>query len=333
MNEQDLLTALGLLAPLYQDPTVQEIMVDAHDRVSIVRHVDHAGKLEDATSPFKSPEEVRATIDAILDLGGIQLSREKTIGEMRFPDGSRFLAVIPPNALNEPCFVIRRFALTPITWEQIIEWGSISREAYEFLQSAIRARVNILIAGGPGSGKTTLANRLAELIPPNERVIVVEEIYEMQVRHPRCLHLEAGGPANVSYGELVVKASCMRPDWLIVGELFGPEAMRALQVMSHGHTGMATMHANSVEDTLAQLEALCLMANMGLGLGEIRRLIASAVRLITYQEFIPSLQRRRVTAIVELCGVENDRYVLRPLFRYNPEKDRLEPTGAKPTWG
>ena len=133
---------------------------------------------------------------------------------------------------------------TPITWEQIIEWGSISREAYEFLQSAIRARVNIVVAGGPGSGKTTVANRLAELIPPDERVIVVEAIYEMQVRHPRCLHLEAGGPANVSFGELVVKASCMRPDWLIVGELYGPEAMHALQVMSHGHTGLATVHAD-----------------------------------------------------------------------------------------
>ena len=332
MNENELLTALGPLAPLYSDLTVQEIMVDAHDRVYIVRHVDHAGKIEDIASPFKSPEEVRAVIDAILDLGGIKLSREKTIGEVRFPDGSRFLVVLPPNALDEPCFVIRRFPTTPITWEQIIEWGSVSREAYEFLQSAIRARVNIVVAGGPGSGKTTVANRLAELIPPDKRVIVVEHIYEMQVRHPRCLHLEAGGPANVSFGELVVKASCMRPDWLIVGELYGPDAMHALQVMSHGHTGLATVHATSVEDTLAQLEAMCLMANLGLGLGEIRRLIASATRLITYQEFILSLQRRRVTHIVELCGVENDRYVLRPLFRYNAAADKLEPTGAKPTW-
>ena len=332
MNEKDLLNALGPLAPLYQDPTVQEIMVDSHNRVSIVRHVDYTGHIEDVASPFQSPEEVHAVIDAILDLGGVKLSREKTIGEMRFPDGSRFLAVLPPNAMNEPCFVIRRFALTPITWEQLIEWGSISREAYEFLQSAIRAKLNILVAGSAGSGKTTIANRLAELIPSDERVIVVEDIHEMQVRHPRCLHLEAGGPANVSYGELVVKASCMRPDWLIVGELYGPEAMHALRVMSRGHTGLATVHAISVEDTLAQLEAMCLMANMGLGLGEIRRMIAAAIRLITYQEFVPSLQRRRVMHIVELCGVENDRYALRPLFRYNPAKDKLEPTGAKPTW-
>jgi len=332
VNEQDLLKALGPLAPLYSDPTVQEIMVDAHDRVSIVRHIDYAGKIEDIASPFKSPQEVRAVVDAILAVGGVTLGPDKTIGETRFPDGTRFLAVLPPNALHEPCFVIRRFPTQPITWEQIIEFGSITREAYEFFQSAIRAKVNILVAGGAGSGKTTLANRLAELVPPDERVIVVEEVYEMQVSHPRCLHLEAGGPANVSYGELVVKASCMRPDWLIVGELYGPEAMRALRVMSHGHTGMATMHANSVQDALAELEALCLMANMGLGLSEIRRLIASAFRLITYQEFFPSPHRRRITTIVELCGVENDRYVLRPLFRYNPAKDQLEPTGAKPTW-
>jgi pilus assembly protein CpaF len=300
--------------------------------VSIVRHVDYTGHIEDVASPFQSPEEVRVVINAILDLGGVKLSREKTIGEMRFPDGSRFLVVLPPNAVNEPCFVIRRFALTPITWDQLVEWGSISREAYEFLQSVIRARLNILVAGGAGSGKTTVANRLAELIPSDERVIVVEDVHEMQVRHPRCLHLEAGGPANVSYGELVVKASCMRPDRLIVGELYGPEAMHALRVMSRGHTGLATVHAISVEDTLAQLEAMCLMANMGLGLGEIRRMIAAAIRLITYQEFVPSLQGRRVMHIVELCGVENDRYTLRPLFRYNPVKDTLEPTGAKPTW-
>jgi len=332
MKEQDLLNALGPLAPLYADPTVLEIMVDAHDRVSIVRHIDYAGKLEDIASPFKSPEEVRAVIDALLALGGIRLGPDKTIGEMRFPDGSRFLTVLPPNALDEPCFVIRRFPTKPITWDMLLEFGAVSREAYEFFQSAIRARVNILVAGGTGSGKTTFANRLAELVPPDERVIVVEDVYEMQVRHPRCLHLEAGGPANVSYGELVLKASCMRPDWLVVGELYGPEAMHALRVLSHGHTGMATMHANSIQDTLAELEALCLMANMGLGLSEIRRVIALAFRLIIYQEFFPSLHRRRITTIVELCGVENDRYVLRPLFRYNPETDKLEPTGAKPTW-
>jgi pilus assembly protein CpaF len=332
MNEQDLINALGPLAPLYSDPTVQEIMVDAHDRVSIVRHIDYTGKLEDVASPFKSPEEVRAVIDAILALGGITLGPDKTIGETRFPDGSRFLTVLPPNALDEPCFVIRRFPTKPITWDMLLEFGAVSREAYEFFQGAIRAKVNILVAGGTGSGKTTLANRLAELVPPDERVIVVEEVYEMQVRHPRCLHLEAGGPANVSYGELVVKASCMRPDWLIVGELYGPEAMHALRVMSHGHTGLATMHANSVEDALAELEALCLMANMGLGLAEIRRMIASAIRLIAYQEFVPSTHRRRVTAIVELRGVENDRYVLQPLFRYNSDTDKLEATGVKPAW-
>lgn len=332
MDEQDLQKALGPLAPLFSDPTVQEIMVDAHDRVSVVHHVDYGGRIEDVVSPFKSPEEVRAVIDEVLALGGNPLLPHKTIGEVRLPGGARFLAVLPPNAVNEPCFVLRRLALQPIEWESMIEWGFITREVCEFFQSVIRARVNTLIVGGTGSGKTTLANRLAELVPPEERVIVVEQVYEMQVRHPRCLHLEAGGPANVSYGELVVKASCMRPDWLNVGELYGPEAMRAIEVLSHGHTGMATMHAASVEDALAQLEALCLMANLGLGLSEIRRLIAAALRLITYQELLPSIQARRVTHIVELCGVENDRYVLRPLFRYNPEQDRLEPTSARATW-
>jgi Flp pilus assembly CpaF family ATPase len=154
----------------------------------------------------------------------------------------------------------------------------------------------------------------------------------MHIRHPHCLRLEAGGPGNVSYGELVFRASCMRPDWLIVGELIGSEAMRALQIMGRGHAAIATVHALGVEDALAQLEALCLMANLGLGLGEIRRLIASAIRLITHQEFSPTARpHRRLTQMVELCGVENDRYVLKPLFRYDPQTEQLASVG-KPSW-
>lgn len=333
MNEKDLLTALGPLAPFYADETISEVMVDAPDRVYVERRMDHGGQLEDVATPFKSPEGIRAVIDAVLALEGITLSPQRTYADVRFPDGSRMMAIVPPTAPNSPCLVIRRmlaWGMHPITWEKLIEWGSVTQAAYEFLQSAIRADVVMLIAGGTASGKTTLANRIAECIPPDKRVIVVEAVQEMWVRHPRCIHLEAGGPANVSFADLIEASSRMRPDWLVIGELWGPEAGRALQVLSRGHVGLMTTHADSVEDALTRLEALCLMANLGLGLGEIRRLIVSGLRLIVYQEKLPV--GRRITQITELRGLQNDRYVLQPLFRHNPEKGRIEATGAKPTW-
>ena len=333
MNEKELLTALGALAPLYQDQTIGEIMVDAPDRVYVDRRADLGWQLEDVASPFKSREDIRAVIDTVFALEGIQLGPERTLAEMRFPDGSRMMATIPPTAPDGPCLVIRRmlgWQTAVITWEKLLEFGSVTQEAYEFLQRAIHANVTTLIAGGTGSGKTTLANRIAELIPPDKRVIVVEGVHEMQVHHPRCIYLEAGGPANVSFGELAVKASCMRPDWLVIGELWGPEALSVLQLMSRGHVGLTNTHADSIQDALDRLEAMCLMANLGLGLGEIRRTITSGLRLILYHEKLP--EGRRVTQITELRGLENDRYVLQPLFRYNHEKKLLEATGAKPSW-
>ena len=334
MNEQDLLTALGPLASLYQDETVNEIMVDSPDRVYVERRTAEGPQLQDIASPFKSSEDIRAVIDAVLALDGITLGPQKTYADVRFPDGSRMMAVIPPTAVGGPCLVIARMLgaqTAVITWEKLLEWGAVTQETYEFLQRAIRADVVTLIAGGTFSGKTTLASRIAELIPPDKRMIAVEAIREMQVRHPRCLYLEAGGPAHVSFADLIDTAARMRPDWLVIGEVWGPEAMRALQVMSRGHDGLMNTHADSVEDALNRLEAMCLMANLGLGLSDIRRTIASALRMIVYQERLPS-GKRKITQIVELRGLENDRYMLQPLFRYNPEKERLEATGAKATW-
>ena len=334
MNENVLLQALGPLAPLYQDETVNEIMVDAPDRVYVERSTGQGPQLQDVASPFTSPEDIRAVIDAVLGLDGIALSPQRTYADVRFPDSSRMMAMIPPTAIHGPCLVIRRMLgvlASVVTWDNLVKWGSVTAEIHEFLQGAIRANVNTLIAGGTASGKTTFANRVAELNSPDRRLVVVEAVHEMQVKHPRCVYLEAGGPANVAFADLIVAASCMRPDYLVIGEIWGPEAMRAVQIMSRGHTGLTNTHADSTEDALTKLETMCLMANLGLGLSEIRHLIASALRLIVYQARLPD-GRRKVTQITELRGLENERYVLAPLFRYDHEKDVIERTGTKASW-
>lgn len=328
MGKQDWHTTLGPLAPLYDDPDVLEIMVDGPDRVLVER----AGQLQEADVCFASAEELHEIIRTILAIGGVTLGPDETIGDVRLPGGSaRMLAVLPPTALQGPYLVLRKFPAATFGWDQLIEWGFITSEGLDLLLGALQARVNLLIAGGTGSGKTTVANLLAGRIPPEKRLVVVESVHEMHIEHPRAIFLEAGGPTNVAQDELISTASKMRPDWLIVGELYTSAALRAMEVLSRGHSGIATIHANDPEDALARIESLCLMANLGLGLGEIRTLIAAALRVITCQEHLPS-GKRRMMQIVEIVGLDGDRYVLQPLARYNPETDRLEATGIQPGW-
>jgi len=328
MNLQDFIQALGPLESLYTDPEVNEIMVDAYDKVI----VDRKGKLVDGEVKFTSSEALRAVIDDIFALGGLTLSREQTSGHLRFPDASRCLAVIPPTAVDGPYLVIRKTHSDLFSMDQLLEWGSVSSEEYKVLKSALQNRLNILIAGGTGSGKTTFANVLTDEFPDDERVVVVESVYELQPRVGRFVRLAADSSPDHSMSDLVEIAAKMRPDRLIVGELHGPEAMNVLNIFNMGYDGSLTIiHANNPEDALARLENMCLMANLGLGLSEIRHLIASALQLITYQRLLPN-GRRKLTQIVELCGLENGRYILQPLFRYNPETDTIDPTGAQPSW-
>ena len=328
MKTQEIVTALGPLAPLYVDPEVLEIMVDAPDTV----YVERRGKLETTGVHFDSPEALRAAIDELLALAGIVLVPEHPIGEMRLPDDARLVAVIPPTALNSPTLVIRKPNPQKMTWERLFEYRAVTPEARDFLQAAIKARANVLVAGGPAAGKTTIANMLAEMIPAEQRLVVVEQRHEMRIDHPHRVWLEGGGPANISVVDLLDTASRMRPDWLIAGELRGAEAMRVLQVLSIGYNGITTIHATSPEDALSRLETFCLMANLGLGLAEIRRLIASALQLVTYQEYRPD-GSRKLMQFVELVGMESDlRYKLKPLFRFNEDKNIIERTGEHPAW-
>lgn len=320
MNAEEFVAALGPLAPLYQDREVLEILVDGPEAV----YVERRGRLEATGVRFESPAALSATVAALFG------TPSASIMEWQRPDGTRLLAVLPPTAMDGPAFVIRKPTPHTLTWEHLLKFGALTPEVRALVEEALRQGVNLLIAGGPGSGKTTFANIVAGSIPPEQRLIVVEALPELQVTHPRCLRLVAS-EAALKLEDLLLTAAKMRPDWLIMGELSTPAALTAVQILGRGHRGLTTTHANSPEDALTRLEALCLMANLGLGLAEIRTLIAAAFRLITYQEQLAD-GCRRVTQVVELAGLENGRYVLRPLIRYDAATDQWVATGVKPTW-
>ena len=328
MANNNLSPALSPLEPLLSDESITEIMVDAPGRVIVERK----GKLVDAGIKFDSPEALRAAMDAALALGGVSFKPGQTVADARLADGSRILGVLPPTAVSGPYLVIRKVWKTTLTMDKVIEFGALTREALALLQSAIRARLNILVAGGAGSGKTTLMSLLTDEIPAEERVIAAEAFFELHLRHPRAINLSSDSSPDLSYVDVISTAAKMRPDRLIFGELRGAEVMRILDIVSVGHDGsMMTMHATSPEDALTRLEAMCLTANLGLGLGEIRNLIASTLQLIVHIQRLPD-GRRRIMRITELRGLEHDRFVLQPLMRYNPAEDKLEATGARSSW-
>ena len=328
-HTDNLLAALGPLAKLYQDPNVLEIMVDSPDKILVER----GGHLEIAEVSFPSAEAILDVVHALLALENETLKPGESIVEIRFPGSeARGLAVLPPVALQGPCLVIRKLMnIGWISWEKLLEFGSITPEALDFLKQAVGAQVNILMAGGTGAGKTTVANRIGELINPEARLVIVEKIHELQIRHPRAVYLETAGQPNLSIQALIQTGAKMRPDWLILGELQGPEAMTALEVLSSGYSGMTTMHANSLEDALMRLEAMCLTASMGLGLVEIRNRIAAALQLVCYQKRLPD-GKRKIVDIAEIRGVENGQLVFERIFHYNTETGRLEATGLRASW-
>jgi len=329
MLRNDIEKALSILGPLFTDKEIIEIMVDGADRVTIDRA---GGKVEDTDIRFSSDEEVIAILKDTLAVLGINMEDNKTIYETQLTEDSRLVAVLPPTSLTGTNLIIRKWFVNEVlTWEKLLEYRSVSPEMRDLIKGSVDASVNILVAGGTASGKTTLANRIVDMVAPEKRVVSVERSHEFRFTHKRAVYLEAGGDSNVSMKDLLDAASKLRPDLLVAGELHDNFVIPALQVFANGHFGLATMHATSAENALSRMETMCLMSNPGLGLENIRELIASAFQLLSYQELL-STGRRKITQLVELCGIQDGRYVLQPLMRYDPEQDTFEVTGVKPGW-
>jgi pilus assembly protein CpaF len=330
--------AYGPIEPLLQDDTITEIMVNGPDQVWIERN----GILEETDIRFENDEHVRRIIERIIAPLGRRCDESSPMVDARLPDGSRVNAIIPPLSLIGPVLTIRKFSRSPLTAQHLIEFGTISPEVVDFLAACVRGRLNILVAGGTSSGKTTLLNILSGYIPNNERIITIEDAAELQLRQRHVIPLERRpanieGKGEITIRDLVINALRMRPDRIIIGECRGPEALDMLQAMNTGHEGsMTTLHANSPRDTISRLETMVLMAGMDLPLRAVREQIASAIDLIVYLERMHD-GVRRVTSVTEVQGMEGDVVTLQELFtfhQYGVENRRiigqLVPTGVRP---
>jgi pilus assembly protein CpaF len=329
---------LGPLEPLLGDETITEIMVNGPRNIFIERK----GKLERVPNTFESNEHVMRIIDKIMAPLGRRIDESHPYEDARLPDGSRVNAIVPPIALVGPCLTIRKFFKTPITIEKLVEYGAVTPEAVEFIRAAVIARLNIVISGGTGSGKTTFLNVMSSFIPGDERIVTIENAAELQLRQEHVVTLESR-PANiegrgaVTIQNLVVNALRMRPDRIVVGEIRDEAALDMLQAMNTGHDGsMTTCHSNSARDTLARLETMTLMAGMDLPVRAIREQISSAVQLICHLERLRD-GSRKVVQIAEVQGMEGDVITMTDLFIFEQtgmEKNkivgRLRPTGLRP---
>ncbi|MDX3907670.1 MAG: ATPase, T2SS/T4P/T4SS family [Pigmentiphaga sp.] len=318
---------LGPLESLLADPDISEIMVNRHDEL----YVERAGVLCRHPAVFSSDQSVLGVIERIVSPLGRRIDESSPMVDARLHDGSRVNAVIAPLALKGPALTIRKFPARRLHIQELVEGGSLDGHMARFLHLCVEQRKNIVVSGGTGSGKTTLLNILSNFIPPGERVITIEDAAELKLAHEHLVALEARPPnlegrGAVSIRDLVRNALRMRPDRIVVGECRGAEALDMLQAMNTGHEGsLTTLHANTPRDAMSRLETMVLMAGMDLPLGAIREQIASAVDIVVQQSRTPA-GRRRVTAIVEVSGIESGRIQLQELFRFERPRP-AEPDG------
>ena len=309
---------LGPLEPLLSDPDINDILVNRYNQV----YVEKFGKLQKLDLIFRDDHHLMQIIDRIVSKVGRRVDESSPYVDARLPDGSRVNAIIPPLAIDGPVLSIRRFGVNPLKMNDVLNFGTINKNMARVLEGCVKARLNILISGGSGTGKTTLLNILSEYIPNNERIITIEDSAELQLRQEHIVRLETRpsnieGKGEITQRDLLRNALRMRPDRIIVGEVRGGEALDMLQAMNTGHDGsLSTVHANSTRDAMMRLETMVLMAGMDLPERAIREQIASAIHVIIQLARL-SDGTRKIMRISEVTGMEGNTIVMQDIFIYD----------------
>jgi pilus assembly protein CpaF len=308
----------GPIEPYLRDVEVTEIMVNGADQI----FVERGGRLHPVDGRFADEAHLRRTIDKIVGRVGRRVDESSPMVDARLPDGSRINAIIPPLAVDGSILTIRKFASDPLTSEDLVAFGTMTRVVSDFLSACVRGRLNILVSGGTGAGKTTTLNVLSGFIPEDERVVTIEDAAELQLHQEHVLRLEARPPNIEGKGEvrirdLVRNALRMRPDRIVVGEIRDAAALDMLQAMNTGHDGsVGTVHANGPRDVLSRVETMVLMAGVELPIRAIREQVAGAVDLIVHQARFKD-GTRRITHVTEVVGMEGDVITLQDLFVFD----------------
>ncbi len=322
----------GPLEPFLRDDSVTEVMVNAFDRIYVERH----GKLEKTPAAFVDNAHLMRIIDKIVSQVGRRVDESSPMVDARLPDGSRVNAIIPPLALRGPTVTIRKFSRDPYTMSDLIGFGTITGKAAQFISACVRGKLNLLISGGTGTGKTTTLNALSAFVPNDERIVTIEDAAELQLQQEHVITLESRPPniegkGEVRIRELVRNALRMRPDRIIVGEVRGAETLDMLQAMNTGHEGsLTTIHANSSRDALARLETLVLTAGVDLPLRAIREQISSAFDLLIQISRLVD-GSRRITHITEVLRMESDVITLQDIFSARPPDEEHNPSSGRST--
>lgn len=312
----------GLLDSIISDDTITEVMINGPENVFIEQN----GRLFKMDKQFESQRRLEDIIQRIVGLAGREVNQANPICDTRLPDGSRVNVVLPPIALCGPTITIRKFSKTPMTIEKLINYGSLTQEIADKLELLVKAKYNIFIAGGTGSGKTTFLNALSNYIPHDERVITIEDSAELQITGVDNLvsletrNANASGSGEITIRDLIKSSLRMRPERIVVGEVRGGEALDMLQAMNTGHDGsLSTGHANSTEDMLSRLETMVLQGAAGLPLEAIRQQIASAVDIIIHLSRLRD-KSRKTMEITEVVGYKDGQIILNPLYRFEEDE-------------
>ncbi|MGJ7919177.1 CpaF family protein [Neobacillus sp. LXY-4] len=335
------LLAYGPITPLLENEEITEVMVNGPNKV----YFEKKGKLYQSNVTFRDDQHVIRVIEKIVAPIGRRVDESSPMVDARLPDGSRVNAIIPPLAIKGPSLTIRKFSTKPFEVEDLIRFGTLSKEMADFLDMCVKSQLNIFISGGTGSGKTSTLNVLSSFIPFEERIITIEDAAELKLSQEHLVSLESRpsnieGKGQITIRDLVRNALRMRPDRIVVGECRGAEALDMLQAMNTGHDGsLSTGHANSPRDMIARLETMVLMAGFDLPVRAIREQIASAIDLIVQQARM-SDGTRKITHITEVIGMEGDTIVMQDLFRFHEKGKNSEgtiegkfiSTGIRPTF-